>query len=644
MQEKKKSIRDAFRAYQENPDLNGDKLLSVIENYRTTWSELRKKEHDAQWRMNAAFYAGQHYVRDGHSTTSYRVRLRENHTNNMMNRMLSIFVQNMPVPRVFASSISNDDIKNAETSEKYLKYLHRQKKMEQRYIKLVKYACIFGNGFIYSGWDPDSGGQLDLDSTETHGEAEKRLYRGDTKFSIDDPFRIAVRPGIDEMDDMYDIIRSEPASREGMEAKYGDDLGAEAAVAYNSYSDSLRKDEDIVMVHHYFHIPTPWFEEGLYACWVGKKLVKARPASESEKTLPVTQLPFDKPAMKFWGMASIEQVMDLQEQINRAASMIVEARNLMFRPRVFASHESQVPAQSLSDRPGEIIRYKAAGGAPQFVTPNFNFGEGVSHKQDLVSTMGSVMGITGASRGDIPAATRTALALQLVLEQDRSQYVPFIKSYHQAILDTNLKALQIAAEYIPAEDPRAVKVEGDFQSALFHGGMVPSPLDAYLEDTNPLGWTAAGRTESVLEIAKAGLIKDEQKILEMLKIPSADPAHEITDINRQTQEKENELLKQGQIVSIEQADNHGVHLEAMEKFMCSFAFKQMPQPVKDAFYDHVNQHKQAAAAEAQEAQAAAQGAAGPKTGGIEPDMMADQMQAPQPGQNLDELLTSARAG
>jgi hypothetical protein len=642
MQEKKKSIRDAYRKYMKAAASGGvtaddnTQLLKCLNDYLEGWRQERKP-NEQQWRLNAQFYAGNHYVRDSGGGAGYRVRLRENHTNNALNRMLSIFIQNLPVTRVFPASISSDDLQNAENTEAFIRYFHRTKKMDLKWVKFIKYACIFGNGFMFRGFDPDAGGKILLDASETKsGDPEVREYRGDVKVEVDDPYRWNFRPGIDELDDHYDAIRSVPASREAIEAEHGE-IDADSAKAFNAYSGTIRDDSDRVIVHHYYHKPTPWFEEGMYACWVGKRLLKVRAATESEKKLPAIHLPFDKPAMKLWGMSTIEQIMDLQEQINRASSMIVEARNLMHRPRVLASNEAKIPAQALSDKPGEIIRYALAGGPPQFVTPNFNFTELAGHKQDIKTAFNDVSGITSASRGEIPAAARTALALQLVLEQDRSQWAPFVKHYHQAILDTNQGVCEEAAEFFSPDDPRVIKIEGEQSSKLFHGGMVPTPLDAYLEDSNPIGWTASGRAEFIMELAKLGAIKDRTQLLEMLKLNSPDPAMKLININKQAASRENEDLKKGIPTQIGPEDDDAVHLDEHTGLMASYSFRSLPPAVQDAFRAHVEEHKARLSEGMQGAPAADPGMGGGKPA----DAMANQLSSPQPGAGMDQLLGGA---
>lgn len=642
MSEKKGSIRDLAAKYFENPELNGDKLVAKLQSMKETWVGERDKTNARIWRNSVAFYAGNHYVRDLYNTSNaYRVRVRENHINNIMNRLLSVVVQNMPIVRCFPATDSAQDVQDAQNTEAYGKYFWRIKRLESQLSKYVRYSLIFGNAFSWRGWNPDLGGKMVLNPDETEtGEKEIESYRGDIEFHIDDPFKVAVRPGIDEWLDHYDILRSVPVSRAMLEGKFGE-IEADPAVVLNSQTGDYRIDEDNIVLNHYYHKPTPWFEEGLYVAWAGKKILKARPATKSEIELPVTFMGFDKVPMKFWHLSSIEQVMDLQEQLNRAASMIIEARNLVARPRVLASNQSKVPTQSLSDRPGEVIRYDAAGGVPQFHVPPFNFAELAAHKGDVRDAIGMVTGMTMASRGEIPAATRTALALQLVLEQDRSQYLPYIKNFHQSILDVMNGIFSEAAANIDESDPRTIKIEGKIRTTrTFHGGMVPSPLDLYLEDTNPLGWTSAGRVEQIQEIAKMGLIRDPNTLLEMLHINSADPAYESANINRQSQQKENELLDRGEPVEVNIAENHAIHLEEIDKVMASFEFRYRPQPIKDLFHAHRQAHvdmmQQAAAPMPAEGQI--------RPAGADLGALSDMGAAPQPGENLEKLLTSARAG
>lgn len=643
MKEKNNPIRDLYLKAIESPELNSEKLISRIQSYKEFWVRERDTYQARIWRNSVQFYSGNHYIRDVYNTgNQYKVRVRENHLNNIMNRLLSIVVQNLPIVRVFPASDSSQDISDAENTESYLKYYWRVKKLETLFSRYVKYSLIFGNAFMYRYYDPDAGGKIVLDSDDgTNGSKQVESYSGDIELYVDDPFKVAVRPGIENWSDMFDVIRSIPVSRSMLESKYGE-IDTDGAVMYNSATGETRQDDDLVTINSYYHKPTPWFEEGMYVCWVGKKLLKLRSASAAEKNLPIVHLGFDKVPMKFWHISNIEQVIDLQEQLNRAASMIIEARNLIARPRVLASNEAKVPAQSLSDRPGEIIRYAQAGGAPKFEVPSFNFTELANHKADVRTAMSLVTGITSASRGEVPSATRTALALQLVLEQDRSQYLPFIKDFHQAIQDVSIGILEEAADKLDEDDPRVIKIEGkDTMVRTFHGGMVPSPLDIWLEDTNPLGWTAAGRIETVQALAGMGVLRDPSQILQMLKINSPDPAYEANDINRQTQQKENQLLERGQIVDIEIADNHEIHLQELIKVMASFEFKSKPQAVKDAYYDHFNNHKLALQQPAPGMVAPDQ-TANPK--GADLSMLSEMAQAPEAGGNIEDLLSSPRAG
>ncbi len=631
-------IKDAFYKYLKNPELEQDKLISALERTRQNWLQYRQNEHDNLWRQNISFYSGNHYIRDtGRNANQYRVKLRENHTNNIINRMVSIFVQNMPVTRIFPASTDYEDEQKAETTELYAKYFWRTKKMEMMFTKALKYCAITGNGFIFRQYDPYAGGRIQMDESEV-GSQKIDAWHGDVKVEVDDPFRICVRPGIDELDDMHDIIRSVPANKQEIEALYGE-TDSEPATSLNAYNGQLRTDDDIIMVHHYYHKPTHWFDEGMYVCWAGKKILKGVKFPYKDGLLPVTHLPFDKPPMRFWALSEIDQIIDLQEQVNRAGSMIVEARNLMARPRVITSHEAQVPGQAITDRPGDIIRYKLAGGPPKFEVPNFNFAEMANHKADVRTALQQVSGITGASRGEIPSATRTALALQLVLEMDRSQWAPFVKQFYQCIQDTMLGVLGIAAQYFDESDPRVIKIEHNniIGARAFHGGMVPSPLDVWLEDTNPLGWTAAGRIEAIQSLVQMGAIKDQHKVMEMLKLSNTDPAYDLIKTNRQAALKENEEFNKGVMLDILPEDDDAVHLDEHTKPVASFEFRSKPKAVQDAYLDHINQHKQRVMASMQPpAPQAGMGQGQSAAKGLEGIAQANM--APDQEQNVERLL------
>lgn len=640
----KSKIKEEFYNFLKDPEQGESKLISCLEKQRQNWMQYRQNEHDSKWRQNLNFYSGNHYIRDtGRNANQYRVKVRENHTNNVINRMCSIFVQNMPIVRVFPATDSYEDVQNAETCESYMKYFWRVKSLEQKFAKLVKYSAIFGNGFVFRQYDPYAGGMMQMNQSETGMEPHERMWRGDVKIDIDDPFRIIVRPGIEEMEDMFDFFRAVPSNRQEMEAIYGE-IETQPVSALNAYNGTLRTDDDLTMVYHYYHKPMYWWDEGCYIAYVGKKILKATTFPYKSGRLPLEHLPFDKAPMKFWAMSTIDQIIDLQEQLNRAASMIIEGRNLIARPRVLVSEEAKVPGQTFTDRPGDIVKFKRAGGRPEFFVPPFNFAEMANHKADVRNALQMVSGITQASRGDVSAATKTALALQLVLEQDRSQWAPFIKNFYNVIQSSCLGILEIAAEYFPENDPRVIKIEQSDSVGVkaFHGGIVPSPLDIWLEDTNPLGWTSAGRIEASQGLYQAGIITDKNQILDMLKLNNTDPAYQFQNINRQCARKENELLNKGESVSVESEDMDPVHLDEHTKEMVGFNFKFKPDVVKRAFENHVNLHKARMQQFAPQANAGGAPSSTQAQGiGSVASVMAAQ---PTGAERMNELITSARGG
>ncbi len=587
-----KKLQDAYLKYVNSNGADFEDLLSVVNNYKEAWVRDRQMNFDKRWQQQRAFYSGDHYVRSSEQLSGYRVRLRENHLNNTVQRIVSIFVQNLPVVRAFPATDSYQDVMNAEATEMFCKSYWRKNQLDLKFGDLIKRGCIFGNGFVYTSFDPDIRGTMSLDSNETQsGDPEVMEFRGDIKTRIESPMMYAFRPGIYSLEDHYDMVRMEPVSKSDMEAKYGQ-IDSEPVKIYNAQTGVSRFDDETAIKNEYYHKPTSWFPEGLYVCWAGKKLIKANEYPYDDKQLPIDHMCFDTVPDTFWALSPMEQLMDLQEQLNKASSMIIEARNLVARPRVYVTHESGITSQSLSDRPGEIMRGKAAGGKPEFYVPQFNFGEMAAHKGDLRGALGMVSGVTGASRGEIPAATKTALALQLVLEQDRSQFLPIIKRFHGCIQNSMYKALSRAAQYIPENDPRVIKLEGkDGSAKMFHGGMVPNPLDVYLEDTNPLGWTAGGRAESIQNLVSAGLIKDENKALEMLQLNLTDPAYELQKINRQAAQKEIEVMTNGKPLEIGPADVDSIHDEEHSKFIGSFNFRSLPEVVQGIHVAHWQAHK-----------------------------------------------------
>jgi hypothetical protein len=272
-QDKKKPLKDLFKSFIDNPDQNGDGLVTRLQSNKEQWVQDRDKFVARGWRQNIAFYGGNHYVRENwNSSTQYRVKLRENHLNNTLNRILSIVTQNIPIVRVFPETSSYQDVIDAENCEQYLKYFWRTKDIVNKLMQFEKYALIFGNAFMYTRYNPDMGGKIVLGSEVTEsGEKIVTEYQGDIEVKVLDPFKVIVRPGLESWSDHYDVSIQRTVSKEYIKEKFGD-IDCESAMILNPYTNEMRYDDDSLVINEYYHKPTPWFEEGLYACWVGKKL------------------------------------------------------------------------------------------------------------------------------------------------------------------------------------------------------------------------------------------------------------------------------------------------------------------------------------------------------------------------------------
>ena len=132
----------------------------------------------------------------------------------------------------------------------------------------------------------------------------------------------------------------------------------------------------------------------------------------------------------------------------------------------------------------------------------------------------------------------------------------------------------------------------------------------------------------------------------MIKINSSDPAFDIVQINRKTQQREFEELNKGNMVSIGPEDDDNIHIEELVKVMASFEFKSRPEAARLAYEAHVRMHKERIAEFMQGQQAAAgpQGGGAVKSGGINPQETAQrQMEAPLPGGNIEQLLGDSMA-
>jgi hypothetical protein len=312
---------------------------------------------ERQWYINLAFYFGKQNVQliTGNASTTgfqlsvpkapaWRVRLVINKIRPIIRNELSKLTSGKPTFSVIPATTEDEDIVAARVAENIITAAYRDKGVHKILRSVVWWGSICGTSFTKTYWDPT----VQTDDGQI----------GDTVIERVDPFHLFV-PDIreEEIEKQPYIIHATTKSAQWLKEVYGANVNATTKAADDLLEDSFlnlvgaqqdKRDEVLCLEFWIKKGSHPDFPEGGLLTICGDKIVLNTGELQLTEQGPVggypykhNEYPFAKfthiPSGKFYGDSVVTDLVPLQREYNRTRSQIVEAKNLMAKPKLNCS-------------------------------------------------------------------------------------------------------------------------------------------------------------------------------------------------------------------------------------------------------------------------------------------------------------------
>lgn len=587
--------------------------------------------HERQWYMNLAFFFGKHYMQmvsvRGSNTFKlntpaappWRVRLVVNKVRPIIRHEIARLTSQKPTFSVVPSTTEDEDIAAARVGEQIFVSAYSEKKINKVLRQAVWWASICGTGFLKSYWNPTA--VVDQETI------------GDIKVERISPFHIYV-PDLTEEDlqNQPYLIHASYKDPEWVKMTYG--IDAPTTTQTNALEDAFLNlvgakttpREQVLILEMWVRPGTQSkMPNGGLLTLVGGHLVQVIdkfPYLHGE-------LPFYKmdiiPTGKFYGESNITDLLPLQKEYNRTKSQIVEAKNIMAKPRLIAPRGSVNPRQITSE-PGQVILYTPGFEAPRPL-PIDSLPSYVMEELDrLNSEMDDISGQHEITRGNNPSQVTAATAISYLQEQDDTKLGYAVASIEEALQSLGQHYLNYVVQYW--DDNRLVKVvgqDGTFEAINYKKNALKGNTDIRVQAGSALPQSKAARQAYVMDLIKLGVIPVEQS-LELLDIGGMDKVYEDYLVDKRQAEREN--LKMAEIdpnlamqlimpqmdpatglpvldpntgepampppvLPANTWDNHQAHIMIHNRFRKTQQFELLPDVIKHIFEQHVQIHTMA---------------------------------------------------
>jgi hypothetical protein len=600
---------------------------TVLAKFQQTQNDRFKQER--KWYFDLAFYLGEHYIRFKtdksnlrHSIYTpqapyWRVRPRINQVRKICRKEMSRLTSQQPNAYVIPSSLEDRDIFAAQAGEQIWSSVWRQYKFNVTLRRAVFWQTICGNGFIKQFWNDDKVDKLND-------------QMGDLEILPITPFHVFI-PDLkeEELENQPFVMHAQARDKAWLQNRLGKEF---VSTRLQSVDDSMYS---IMGIGHQAERSSVITLE----CWVrpgifdelpegGVCLVIDNQVVAGSQGWPYThnEYPFSKldgiPTGKFYNDSIVDDLIPLQQELNRSRGQIIEAKNSMAKPRLLAEEGAIDPARITSE-PGQVILYKTGynlptelgmQNMPSYVTEEIN---------RTYTDMADLSGQHEVSKGQVPPGVTAAVAISYLQEQDESIISAHFDSIEEGIEKTARQLLSYVKDYWDEE--RTVKMTGidsAFDVQAFKGSDLNGNTDIRVESGSALPTSRAAKQAFIMDLMKMGWIKPERglevmeigglnKIYEQVQVDARQAQRENlkmriakpedisnymeawaaeTDVSLKTDPKTGAALDPPLIVPVHDYDNHPIHIEEHNRYRKSQAYETADTHTKRLFDAHVKAH------------------------------------------------------
>lgn len=561
---------------------------------------------ERQWYINMSFYFGKQNITMLNSSASvngfqlytppappWRVRMIVNKVRSIIRTELAKVTGPKPRFTVVPATSEDKDLTAARVAEQIFDATYSNKNLKHTIKRTMWWTLICGSSFIKDYWDE---GLVDKYSDQ----------QGDFSIEMINPFHVFVPDLVEEEIEnqpylIHAMTKSIPWAKRNYpqlaerkiepNAKGTNDILDDAFLGIIGARDAMK--QEVLLLEIWIKPDgAPGFPEGGLVTIVGDHVVQIL----EEYPYKHGDYPFSKidhmPSGKFYGDSVIIDLIPLQREYNRTRSQIIEAKNLMGKPKLLVAKGS-VDVKKITSEPGQAIEY----------IPGFNPPSELQHAplpqhvlneiQQLQTDMDDIAGQHEISRGQNPSQVTAASALSFLKEQDDTKLSATIDSLENAVEKLGRHILSHVVQFWDTERTvRIVGKDGQFDAQQFKGDDVGANLDVRVEAGSALPGSKAGKQAFVMELMKMGFIPPE-KGLEMLDLGGVERVYEDYLVDVRQAQRENQRMMEGEQTMPNDFDNHQVHLEVHNKFRKGQEYEALGDEVKQVFQMHVQLHSMA---------------------------------------------------
>ncbi len=578
----------------------------IREQYERGLRSIREEMHD-YW-INHAYLEGHQWLfynsvtqrLDEYPRDPDRVQATVNRMRANTRTMMSKFMQRMMPLEVTPSEADDATVRGARIAESALRSIANDHGWE-RLRELAGYAVWKGaTAAISVDWNPTKGEMIG----QSNG---KPVYRGDTEETVLSIAEFVVEPGARDAETARWWVKARALPPAEVQATYGLDKlpAADVTAGMTPFQAKLMttglgsgmsdENTNLTLVLTYYERPNHLAPKGRVAVVVGDELVGGGvkdwpfPWKDRLNLAVMTETPREN---RWTGTTILTQAVPIQTAYNASWSSIIEHMKLAGNARLFIPQSAFDLMEQLTDLPGEFVPYPDGIQPPQWQAPPQLPSWVIMQPEKLAMELDDIMGIQDVNRGAAPVNIESGYGLSILAEEGSSPITRLLKEAVQAWAKVGKMVLLLNEKMVTDTRKAVIRTPGQPAETVSWTGKdfagqveVSIPLDAVLPRSRAAMMAMADK------LLQMGVITSFDQYARVIELP--DQLHLTEAINPDIARArwENAMLAQGQPMIPFEVDDHGIHMNEHRTFMKSIRFFQLPEELKQAYYDHVQAHE-----------------------------------------------------
>jgi hypothetical protein len=476
-------------------------LKTQIEEATSDKSQLTRV-----WDLCSLFLRGKQHVRWDRGANNFtRTRNRSGSTVtinlilNIYRNLQSKLALAYPSITVLPASPSSEDIVKSQAAETALKYYWSRDKVKRTLSDALGWVLLTGNCGLYT-----------------------RFTGKEVTTDVVSPYDLLFEPGATGFDQSAWVAIRQLKDRSSLEEAYPEhkDFIKEQSVAdpRASLQGYLSMNEQRVLKDR-LETYEVYFRNGDRVVLLGTRYIfKGKWPGDA---FPVQFIRHTQVPGKLWGMGSVEPLIEIQTNYNRAREQVIENADLIANPKWMIPKTAGLASGALGSKAGEKVFYNAAGGPPpKPVSMPSLPGYVLSNVQQLASEMLDVAGVHATTLGKRAVGVHSGKAIESLSGKDMTQLQATQSNIEEAVEDMATVVLTLMKKYYT--EPRMMKMLDNMGQVVFQ----------QLQDTDLV------ETPEVF-LEAGSLFRDEkqdrdQKVMDLLEMKLIDPATALKELSFHT--------------------------------------------------------------------------------------------------------------